>query len=40
MSRPHRDRVGDILEAIADIRADTDGIDLTRDADTGRDFEL
>jgi len=28
MSRPHRDRVGDILAAIADIRSDTEGMNL------------
>lgn len=28
MSRPHWDRVGDILVAIADIRADTEGMNL------------
>lgn len=29
MPRCHRDRIGDILAAIADIRADTLGMDLT-----------
>jgi uncharacterized protein with HEPN domain len=29
MPRGHRDRIGDILAAIADIRSDTMGMDLT-----------